>query len=151
MRLMLLSLVVFIVPLQLAAEELQFDAWARATAPGATTGAIYGTLTNHSVAARTLSSVLFSQAGHVMIHETREVEGMMRMVHADVALDPGASVQLAPGGLHVMLMRLQTPLVEGCRYPLTLVWDNGEQTSHQFVTGGFGQSVMPDIEGKLCP
>ncbi len=129
---------------------VQFDAWARATAPGATTGAIYGEIHNTGDQAIVLKNVVFDLAGHVMVHRTVERDGMMRMVHSSVELAPGESVTLEPGGLHIMLMGLGAPLERGCRYDVTLQWDDSS-SSHSFVTGSYGQSVKPDFSGQPCP
>lgn len=130
--------------------SVSFDGWARATAPGATTGAIYGKLQNGGSEAVSLSSVRFEKAGHVMVHRTVESDGMMRMMHAEVTLEPGASVVLEPGGLHIMLMGLKAPLIPGCIYKVELEWDESASTSHDFVTGSFGQSTKPERPGQSC-
>ena len=46
----------------------------------------------------------------------------MRRVEA-VDILPGESSVLQPGGLHVMLMGLKEPLVDGKSYPLTLEFE----------------------------
>ncbi len=43
-----------------------------------------------------------------MIHESREEDGVMRMIHVDaVELPAGETVTFRPGGLHVMIMGLK--------------------------------------------
>ncbi len=94
-----------------------------------------------------------------MIHRTLEDEGMARMVHGDIFVLPGGRNELDPGGLHVMLMGISLPLLQGCRYEFQIIWRNGVSTSHEFVTGGYGQMIFPadpealggDTVGRFCP
>lgn len=144
-----LLLVVFSRPV-LAEPAVQFDAWARATPPGSTSGAIYGVISNGTGAQLELADAVFSGAHHVMVHRTVYIDGMARMKHADVALQPEEAVILAPDGLHIMLMGLSSPLVEGCRYSVQLKWDDGQSTDHSFVTGDFGQMSKPSDVGEVC-
>lgn len=126
------------------------DAWARATPPGATSGAIYGRFANHSETPITIDQIELVQARHVMIHRTVVEQGVTRMIHEDVEIPPGGSVIFEPGGLHVMVMGLASPFVEGCRYPIKISWSHGIVTQHEFRTGGFGQSTAPADEGRTC-
>jgi len=62
------------------------------------------------------------------IHETRAQDGMMRMGPADpedLLVGPGRSVELRPGGLHIMLMGLQVPLAEGDTIRIDLLFESG--------------------------
>ncbi len=150
MRNYLLLLLLSTSAVSFADDHVSFEAWARATAPGATTGAVYGRLENRSPDTLVLTSVSFEQAAHVMVHRTVEQNGMMRMKHADISLAPGESVILAPGGLHMMLMQLAEPLTEGCRYMVTLKWQSDLTTTHAVATGGYGQSEMPEKTAQSC-
>ncbi len=51
----------------------------------------------------------------VSLHHTRQVDGMMRMEAAEggIALPPGETLRLRPGGDHAMLERINTPLAVG--------------------------------------
>lgn len=117
--------------------------------PGATTGAVYGVLENLSGETLVLAGVEFSGAGYVTVHRTVQRDGMMRMMPADVTLAPGDSLELRPGGLHIMLMKLAGPLRQGCRYALTLDWGLAK-SEHSFVTGGYGQMRKPGRVGEPC-
>ncbi|MDH5352013.1 MAG: copper chaperone PCu(A)C, partial [Betaproteobacteria bacterium] len=65
-------------------------------------------------------------AGVVEIHQTKMEGGVMRMrpVQA-VELPAGKAVELKPGGYHVMLMQVKSPVKEGDTVPLTLVIESG--------------------------
>jgi copper(I)-binding protein len=101
------------------------DAWVRATPPGATTAAAYLTLTNRG-APNSLARVTSPSAARVEVHATTEHNGMMHMSPVDaIPLPTGAAVELAPGGLHVMLIDIRAPLKAGDRVPLTLELGDG--------------------------
>ena len=71
--------------------------------PGAQVLAVYATI----VAQRddTLLSVTTPFAREAQLHSTVEENGMMKMRHvAQLPVKAGETVQLAPGGLHLMLM-----------------------------------------------
>jgi copper(I)-binding protein len=64
-------------------------------------------------------------------------KGVSSMTPAgDIAIEPGEIVALEPGGLHVMLMGLQSSLDEGSAFELTLTFsDGGEMTVPVTVLG----------------
>ena len=43
----------------------------------------------------------------------------------DLSIAPGREVELKPGGLHIMLMGLKEPMLEGSRIKLELIFDDG--------------------------
>lgn len=94
------------------------DAWARATAPGQSNGAIYATIINTGGADQ-LTGAATASAEMAIIHATETVDGVSRMrMTGDLAIPAGATVALMPGGTHIMLDGLKTPLVAG--EPLSL-------------------------------
>lgn len=101
------------------------DAWARASIGTSRPGAAYLTVTNTGTTPDALVAVETPAAAMPMVHATEvSGDGVARMGHvARVELAPGETVTLAPGGLHVMLMDLTAPLVEGATLPLTLTFE----------------------------
>jgi copper(I)-binding protein len=98
-------------------------AWARATAPGVAVTAVYFTIRNP--AARPDQVVtLRSPAGELAeIHETKMSDGIMQMRQITAATVPaGGTLALEPGGIHVMLIGLRSPLVPGAKLPLILTF-----------------------------
>jgi copper(I)-binding protein len=94
------------------------DAWARATAAGQSSAAVYATIVNEGGGDR-LTGVS-STAGMAMLHDNDSTGGMARMrMVGEVAVPEGGRLTLAPGGLHVMLSGLKAPLIAGSRVPLT--------------------------------
>ncbi len=73
-----------------------------------------------------LISAATDAAGLVEIHEMLMSDGVMRMNPIDgIDLPTNESVVLEPGGLHIMLMDLQRPLVPGEALTLTLTFESG--------------------------
>ncbi len=119
--------------------------WARTSPMASDMGAAYMTITSPTDDALTDVAVDASVAGMAQIHETVMAEDMsessematgttaapaMTMQEVDeIALPAGEAVSLAPGGYHVMLMKLAAPLKAGTEITLTLTFKNaGEMT-----------------------
>ncbi|TLP45410.1 copper chaperone PCu(A)C [Cohaesibacter sp. CAU 1516] len=103
------------------------DAWSRASIGINRPGAAYMTLRNKGSDPVTLVGLETPLAMMPDIHETKtDANGVSSMAPTGaITIPPGASVSLEPGGLHVMLMRLQTKMVEGATFPLTLNFSDG--------------------------
>jgi len=97
----------------------------RATPPAAKVGAGYLALVNGGTAADRLVAASSPAAGRVEIHEMRMDGNVMRMreLAQGLALPPGATVELKPGGFHLMFMELKAPLAVGANVPVTLVFE----------------------------
>lgn len=100
------------------------QAWARPSLAGAKNGAAYFTLTNHAGTSDTLTGASTPVAEKAELHRDEMMKnGVMTMRPAGpLALASGATVTLAPGGLHLMLMGLKRPLKPGDRFPITLTF-----------------------------
>jgi copper(I)-binding protein len=100
------------------------DLWVRATAPGQPNGGGYMEIENHGKAADELLAVKSDVAQTVEIHETRDANGMstMRKVDAPLTIPPGGEVKFAPGGYHVMFVKLKQAFKEGTEIPATLTF-----------------------------
>jgi len=104
--------------------------WTRVTAPEAMTGAVYMTISSTDGDVLTDASVPASVAGETQIHETTtsgdsmgSSDGMKGMKEVDqVDIPAGQSVQLKPGGYHIMLMKLAKPITAGETVPVTLTF-----------------------------
>lgn len=118
-----------------AADALRVaDLWARATPPGATTGAAYLQLTNTGERPERLVGARSPLAERVELHTHVMESGMMRMRQvAAIDLPPGERVRLEPGGLHLMLFDLHQPLVAGEQLPLTLELESGDLLELDFA------------------
>jgi hypothetical protein len=85
-----------------------------------------------STEATELVRVSSSVAALASVHRTAMVDGMMSMEPVDsLSIPAHGSVELEPGGLHVMLTGLRAPLHAGQKVPLALTFrapDGREQT-----------------------
>ena len=94
---------------------------ARPTPPVARNGAVFMEISDKDGAGDKLVSASTPQAARTEIHKTSIVNDVAKMERVDgVAVAAGETVSLEPGGIHVMLMGLKGPLVEGEVFPLTL-------------------------------
>ncbi|CAN5730986.1 hypothetical protein BH20ACT4_BH20ACT4_11760 [soil metagenome] len=102
--------------------------WARATAESATTGAVYLTIESGDADRLVGVSVPATVAASASIHRTVEEDAVVSMERV-AALDiPAAEpVALAPGGTHVMLVDLASPLQRGDQFALTLDFESQPQ------------------------
>ena len=108
----------------------------RATAPGQTVSGAFMTLVNNSETAYALTSVSFSGASSVEIHETSMHEGMMRMrkvSHIDIPANGSAA--LKPGSYHIMLIGLEKGLKAGTAETLTLTFSDDSQKTVEALVG----------------
>jgi copper(I)-binding protein len=101
------------------------QAWSRATPGGAKMGAGYLTIENKGSAVDRLVSVSGEAAGKIEVHEMTTTDGVMKMRALDkpLAIEPGKTVKLAPGGYHLMMIDLKNPLKQGDKVPLTLAFE----------------------------
>lgn len=118
------------------------NAWARATAGSAKTGAVYMTVVDQAAPDR-LVAVATPAAGTAELHQTIRDGDVMKMRPVDgVPIASGKPVTFAPGGYHVMLMDLKQPLREGQSFPLTLTFQNSGQVQTTVLVKGVGGSMQ---------
>lgn len=112
------------------------DVWARKTRR-TMSAAVYMTLHNGTDEMDTLIAVDTPQAEMATLHQSSEQDGIMRMEEQDeVRLESGATIAFEPGGHHVMLMQLASPLEEGDVFPMVLTFEHtGDVTVYVTVTG----------------
>jgi copper(I)-binding protein len=117
--------------------------WARATPQTAPTAGAFLTITNNGAAPDRLVSVSSPAAASVQVHEMKMEGNVMRMREREGGLEiaPGATVTLAPGGLHVMMMGLKAPLAQGDKVPLTLVFEKAGSIDVELAVVAMG--AMP--------
>ena len=106
------------------------DPWVRGTVAGqSATGAFMQLASN---ADTSLVAVTSPVAKVVEIHSMAHEGGVMKMrAISALPVPAGKTVDLAPGGYHVMLMDLVQPLKEGDKVPLTLTFadKSGKKTT----------------------
>jgi copper(I)-binding protein len=115
------------------------EAWARPTVAGQPVGGAYLQLQNTGGAADRLLGASTSAAERVELHSMQMSGDVMRMRQVDaIELPAGATVELAPGGLHLMLMGLKAPLRAGERLPLVLRFEKAGELKTELVVGNRG-------------
>ena len=110
------------------------DPWSRSTPEiEGGTGIVYMTFRNQGDTADRLVAAKTPVAAAVELHiDEIDANGVMHMRMVDggvIDIAPGETVLLKPASLHIMLIDLVKPLVEGTSYPLTLKFEGvGEVT-----------------------
>lgn len=115
-----------------------FDVWAKTTVPGGSVSAAY----MHIKSPRPVKLVKAETpvSGNVEIHDMKMKDGVMEMKAID-AVDVPANklVDLKPGGMHVMLMKLNKPINKGDKVPLTLTFEDAEKKTFTVNVDAKGQ------------
>lgn len=127
------------------AGSLEIDTpWARASVGTSRPTAAYLTIRNTGDQPDQLLSITTPAAGHVETHGMVHEDGVMKMRPAGpVEIPAGGEIQLAPGGLHIMLMQLNAPLEEGGTLPLTLVFETAGEVTVEAPIAGIGAQTAP--------
>jgi copper(I)-binding protein len=116
------------------------QAWSRATPGGAKVAGGYLTIENKGSAADRLIGGSADVADKVQVHEMAMNNGVMTMRPLDqgLTIEPGKTVKLAPGGYHLMLLDLKSPLKRGDKVPVTLEFEKAGMVKLSFDVQGVG-------------
>lgn len=131
MKLKLLSATLLLACSALQAQTVEVkDAWIRSTVQGQQGTGAFMNITAKDAA--TLVGASSPVAGVVEVHEMK-MEGDVMKMHAVPSLDlpAGQTVQLKPGGYHVMMMDLKKTLPKGSTVPLTLRFKDAKGAESQ--------------------
>ncbi len=131
-RLVLVLILLLAAMLASAEPRLQIiDPWSPEAPPGRMMAGFMG-LHNPTAAPIVLVDAHSPQFAHVEIHTMIMDEGVMRMRRLEqLRIEPGASINLAPGGLHLMFIEPLAHRVAGDRIEVELMDDQGH--SHPLV------------------
>ena len=130
----LLLILLLILPGSAFAELDISDAWIKNLPPTIPVRAGYMTI--HNAQTHTLSIVAIHSDAFtsVEIHRTIEQDGMMRMEPVpSLTIEPDSSVQLAPGGLHLMMMNPAEPTKPGDTLMIVIELDDGSTQSLKLI------------------
>ena len=149
-----LSAALFTAPLRAedvkAGDLVITQAWSRATPGGAKIAGGYLTIENKGSTPDRLIRGSADISSKIEVHEMAVNNGVMTMRELDkgLAIEPGKTVKLAPGGYHLMLMDLKGPLKQGDKVPLTLEFEKaGKVTLSLDVQGVGAQAPAHDHSG----
>ncbi len=96
------------------------------TPSGANISMVGGILTNPTKKAITLKSAN-APIAQVELHDTTNAQGHMEMHHIpEIAIKANDKVVLQSGGLHIMLINLESPLKAGDTLEITLHFSDGD-------------------------
>jgi copper(I)-binding protein len=119
--------------------------WALATPGRAKTGAGYLKITNHGTAPDRLISLSSPASQRVQIHQTSNdgTVAKMRPLEKGLEIKPGETVELSPGGMHIMFEGLRAPLIEANRVKGTLVFEQAGTLEVEYTIEPMGTKSTP--------
>jgi len=122
----LLLILVLIFPCGASAELDIHNAWIKNLPPAVPVRAGYMTIRNARADAISIIAIRSDAFASVEIHRTVAEDGMMRMEAVPtLVIEPGATVKLAPGGLHLMMMNPAEPTKPGDVLQIAIELDDG--------------------------
>jgi copper(I)-binding protein len=126
------------------------QAWSRATPGGAKIGGGYLTIENKGAAPDRLIGVAGEVAGKIEVHEMAMKDGVMTMRPIDkgLTIEPGKTVKLAPGGYHLMMFDLKSPLKQGDKVPVTLEFEKAGKVTVSLDVQGIGAQAPASADGS---
>ena len=126
-----------------ASDLIVVDAWMPQPLQGARAGAIYLKIENKGSEADQLLGVESPVVRQVMVHESKESGGVMKMLpRSSMEIRPHAVVELKPMGVHLMAMGLRSVLRKSNTFPITLNF---------MRAGGVTVDVVVEAPGALMP
>lgn len=130
----LFAVVAFTIP-AIAGEIAVTNAWTRAMLPGAEVAGGFVTITNSGRTDDRLIAVSSPLAAKAELHSMDLVDDVMTMrpIEGGLAIAAGSKIELKPGGNHLMLMGMDTPLKEGERAEVTLTFEGAGDISVELM------------------
>lgn len=124
------------------------DAYTRAMPPSAPTGGGFVTITNNGTESDRLVSVSSPAAKVVQIHQMSMENNVMvmRQMKDGVEIPAGATVSLAPGGIHIMFINPSAPFVQGQAVEVTLHFEKAGDVTLHLPVAALGATEMPAMK-----
>ncbi|KGJ08845.1 copper chaperone PCu(A)C [Paracoccus versutus] len=122
------------------------DGYVRAMPPNAPVAGGYVTIANKGSQEDRLVAARSTRAGELQIHEmTRKGDVMkMRELPDGLPVPAGGSVELKPGGYHLMFMQVPTPFAEGDTVETTLVFEKAGEIALPFEVRAMNATPAAD-------
>ncbi|MBY5357675.1 copper chaperone PCu(A)C [Rhizobium leguminosarum] len=113
------------------------EPYVRAMVPGAPVGGGYMTITNIGTTDDRLIAASSPRAGTMQIHEmTMDKDVMvMRELTDGLTIPAGKTVELKPGGYHIMFMKVGEPFKQGEMVKSTLTFEKAGTVAIDFPVG----------------
>jgi len=123
-------MLLLILPGSAIAELDIHEAWIKNLPPAVPVRAGYMTIRNTQANPVSIIAIRSDAFTSVEIHRTIAEDGMMRMEPVPtLVIEPGLSVQLTPGGLHLMMMNPAEPTKPGDVLQIVIELDDGSTQS----------------------
>ena len=115
------------------------DAYTRATVPGQKVAGGFLKIQNKGNTPDQLISASSPSAGDVQLHEMAMEGNVMKMRQVkDIAVPANGSVELKPGGYHLMFLDLKGPFVAGETIPVKLKFSKSGDVEVKFPVNAAG-------------
>lgn len=117
--------------------------WARSSAPGAPSAG-FMMVSNKGESVDVLLSVAGDFAKKLEVHQTKQVDGVMKMIHQQdgVEIPAGGQVMFKPGGYHLMFMGLDKNFEVGETYKVTLTFKHAGEIEVMLPVKDMADSPM---------
>ena len=132
----LVFIVMFLFALPCWAANLQIhEAWIKDLPAVVPVRAGYMTIVNRQAQKVIIESLVSESFARIEIHQTVEDNGLMSMRPVELlTIEPGETLKLAPGGMHLMMMNPLKPLKPGNKIAVTISYnDQSTQTIELIV------------------
>jgi periplasmic copper chaperone A len=136
-----------------AASIVVTQAWSRATPGGSKIAGGYLTIENKGSIADRLLSASTDVAKKIEIHEMAVNDGVMTMhpVEGGLPIEPDRIVKFAPGGLHLMIVGLSAPLLQGDKVPVALKFEKAGEITVTFDVQAMGAPAPRSLINSADP
>ena len=115
------------------------NAYTRSTVPGQMAAGGFMKIENKGTTDQ-LVSASSPLAGEVQLHEMAMEGNVMKMRQVkDITVPAGGSVELKPGGLHLMFMNIKAPLASGETVPVKLKFAKAGEVEVKLPVNAMGQ------------
>jgi hypothetical protein len=124
--------------------------WSRATPAGAKVASGYMTIKNNGPATDRLIGGSTDAAAKVEVHEMTTKDGVMKMreIEGGLPIAPGATIRLAPGGFHLMLVDVKKPLKQGDKVTVALNFEKAGKKEIKLSVLGVGAKGPDDSSAE---
>ena len=114
--------------------------WIRATPQGAKVAGGYVKITNTGQQPDRLTGGSLPIASAIEVHEVAMADGVMkmRMLPNGLEIAPGQTIELKPGGYHLMIMGLKEGVKEGALLKGTLIFEKAGPVELEFAVRPIG-------------
>ena len=123
--------------------------WSRATPKGATVAGGYMKIINTGATPDRLIGGSSEAAPKFEIHEMSMQGGVMKMrqLPNGIELKPGQTVELKPGGYHLMFVGITAPFEQGKRVKGTLEFEKAGKIEVEYAVEAIGSTPKPNDGG----